>query len=534
MKKIKLGYEVGTGNQIDIDPSHLIATGITQLAGKTVTLESLMRRSNYRGIVFKTKIGERGFSEGRIVAPFFRERSDYEFVKSLIEAYSREKLFIEKGTLMELCKGSKDLIEIEKRIDGFVSNEKIKGIKREIYVRLQHYLGNLIPQIQDANFSSVLQIEDGINIMDLEKFSEEAQSLIIESVVSEVLKTQKNTIIIIPEAWKFIPQKYNNPCKRIVESFIRQGATNHNFIWIDSQDMAGVDKIPLKQISTWILGYQSERNEVKHTLDQLPPPESHKPTVQDIMTLGTGFFYYASREITTKVYVQPYWIDDDTAKQVALGKIKVEQIKKPKELKYKDDHEPKPPHPSGKLSDETLAYVDKMIGNVQREIDEVKEKLRTKPSHDDVINQIIARIPKVTSGTTVYEIPPLEAIKKKFLQEAKDKIISDVSNISNNAKRMLKYLETRGVEVPTKELCIKCFFMKSDGGGYNQQVNEYGKELIENNFVVKNKSGRYTGSLKNQVIELIKVHEATDEEIENLYNHILMELLGEKIETISK
>jgi len=530
MKKIKLGYEVETGNQIDIEPSHLIATGITQLAGKTVTLESLMRRSDYKGIVFKTKIGERGFSEGRVVAPFFRERSDYEFVKSLIEAYSREKLFIEKGTLMELCKDSKDLIEIEKRIDGFVSNEKIKGIKREIYVRLQHYLGNLIPQIQDANFSSTLKIEDGINIMDLEKFSEEAQSLIIESVVSEVLKTQKNTIIIIPEAWKFIPQKYNNPCKRIVESFIRQGATNHNFIWIDSQDMAGVDKIPLKQISTWILGYQSERNEVKHTLDQLPPPESHKPTVQDIMTLGTGFFYYASREITTKVYVQPYWINDDTARQVALGKIKVEQIKKPKELKYKDDHEPKPPQPSGKLSDETLAYVDKIVGNVQREIDQIKEKLRTKPSYDEVTNQIVARIPNVTSGTTVYEIPPLEAIKKKFLQEAKEKIISDVSILSKDAKKLLKYLESRGIGITLSEICIKCFFMKSGGGGYAQQVKSWGSELIEIQMLKKQTNGKYLGSLKDRIIELVKSNEASDEEIENLYNHILMELLGEKVE----
>jgi len=529
MKKIKLGYEVGTGNQIDIEPSHLIATGITQLAGKTVTLESLMRRSDYKGIVFKTKIGERGFSEGRIVAPFFRERSDYEFVKSLIEAYSREKLFIEKGTLMELCKGSKDLIEIEKRIDGFVSNEKIKGIKREIYVRLQHYLGNLIPQIQDANFSSTLQIEDGINIMDLEKFSEEAQSLIIESVVSEVLKTQKNTIIIIPEAWKFIPQKYNNPCKRIVESFIRQGATNHNFIWIDSQDMAGVDKIPLKQISTWILGYQSERNEVKHTLDQLPPPESHKPTVQDIMTLGTGFFYYASREMTTKVYVQPYWLNDDTAKQVALGKIKVEQTKKPIVQKSVDDSKPKPTF-SEKVDDNLLTYVDNMIGKLQRMIDQINTKLKEKPSYDQMINEIITRMPKVSSGTTVYEISPLEKIKKDFLSEAKNKILTDVNSLGSDAKRMLKYLETRSIGTSVNEVAIKCFFKPHGANPYNKFVNDCGKELDSILVAKKQTNGKWLGHLKNRIIELVQVHEPSEEEIENVYNHILMELLGEKIE----
>jgi len=524
--KIKLGYEVGTGKQIDINTSHLIATGITQLAGKTVTLESLIRRSGFKAIVFKTKIGERGFSEGRVVQPFFKERSDYEFVKSLIEAYSREKLFIEKGTLMELCKGSKDLIEIKNRIDIHVSNEKIKGIKREIYVRLQHYLDSLIPQIQHVNFSSELVIHDGINIMDLIKYSVEAQSLIIESVVSEVLNTQKNIIIVIPEAWKFIPQKYNNPCKRIVESFIRQGATNNNFIWVDSQDMAGVDKTPLKQISTWILGYQAERNEVKHTLDQLPPPKTHRPTVDDIMTLGTGFFYYASRELTTKVYVQPYWLDDNTAKKVALGEIKVEQTKKPETVIKKEV----PIKPDTNLPDETLDYVDKVVGKIQRQIDELKQDIHSKPSinEQEIIRKIIAKIP--SSGNIVYEIAPLEKIKKDFLISAKEKIISDISKLSNDAKKMLKYLESRGVGVPIIELCIKCFLMKSGGGGYGQQVNGFGKELIEIDMGEKQTNGSFKGLLKKRITDLMHVHEATEQEIDNLYNHILMEILGEKIE----
>jgi len=43
--KIRLGYEVGTGEEININPSHLIVTGLTQKAGKTTTLESLIKRS---------------------------------------------------------------------------------------------------------------------------------------------------------------------------------------------------------------------------------------------------------------------------------------------------------------------------------------------------------------------------------------------------------------------------------------------------------------------------------------------------------
>src|SRR5439155_524367 len=125
-------------------------------------------------------------------------------------------------------------------------------------------------------FSQTLDLVEGLNIIDLERFARdsEVQSLIIASVLEDVLYNHKNTVVIIPEAWKFIPQERGNPCKLAVVEFIRQGATNNNFIWIDSQDMSGVDKEPLKQISEWVLGYQSEKNEVKHTLDQIPLPKT--------------------------------------------------------------------------------------------------------------------------------------------------------------------------------------------------------------------------------------------------------------------
>jgi len=527
--KIKLGFEVSTGKQIDIDLSHLIATGITQLAGKTVTLESLLKRSGLNGIVFKTKIGERGFSDGKIVAPYFKERSDYEFVKSLIEAYSREKLYFEKGTLMELCKGSNNLNEIKDRTDQNLLNPKTRGIKREIYIRLQHYLEAIIPQIQNANFTSKLVIENGINIMDLVKFTEEAQSLIIESVVSEVLKSKTKTIIVIPEAWKFIPQKYNNPCKRVVESFIRQGATNQNYIWIDSQDMAGVDKIPLKQISTWILGYQSERNEVKHTLDQLPPPDKIKPQVKDIMTLGTGFFYYASRELTTKVYVQPYWLSDEQAKQVAIGSISIEDVKskQPKEVEILAPTIPT--IPTKDKSDDLMNYVDKVVGGIQRQINELKEQIK-KPviNKDEIIKDIVARIPN--TGNIIYEIAPLEKIKKDFLESAKQKILQDVNTLNNESKQMLRYLESRGVGTSVNELAIKCFLKPHGANPYNKFVNDCGRQISDKLLVKKQTNGKWLGILKDRIKDLLEVHEASEQEIDNLYNHIIMEFLAKKVE----
>jgi len=560
MKNIKIGYEIGTGKQIDIKSSHLIVTGVTQLSGKTTTLEALIKRSGLKAIVFKTKIGEKSFSEGTQTPPFFRDRSDYDFVKSLIEAYTKEKLFIEKGTLMRLCKGANSLIEIKKRVDEALTEGKLKGLKEEIHTRLQHYLENLIPQIQYANLSKVLNVYEGINIMNLERFSEEAQSLIIQSVADEVLKTMKGVIIVIPEAWKFIPQKYNNPCKRVIESFIRQGATNNNFIWVDSQDMAGVDKIPLKQISTWILGYQSERNEVKHTLDQIALPKKSKPKEDEIMNLKKGHFIISSYDGVVKVYVQPSWLKDNEAIEVAKGKKSVEDIEAPDNLTPLSIA----PTPFKKESVEVRfddSKIRKQLVEIRQDffnkIEEIQTaiqkafseiySLKSQKQHididelvslvlqkmpsgnginkDEIVSEVLARVPK-QAGAVTYEVAPLEKIKKDFLQEAKDKILKDIQSLSNNAKKTLKYLESQGKGCSTKEICTKAYMYPQSGGGYGKTVLDSIKEL-ETIQVAERDSKKVNtfGRLKNRIKYLLENHEATKEEIEQVYNHIIMEMI---------
>jgi len=562
---IKLGYEIKTGKEIGIKPSHLIVTGITQLSGKTTTLEALIKRSGLKAIIFKTKIGEKSFTEGIEVAPFFRDRSDYEFVKSLIEAYAKEKLFLEKGTLMRLCKGSASLIDIKKRVDDELAEGKLRGLKEEIHTRLQHYLENLIPQIQYANLSSTLNIREGINIMNLERFSEEAQSLIIQSVADEVLKTMKGVIIVIPEAWKFIPQKYNNPCKRVVESYIRQGATNQNFVWIDSQDMAGVDKIPLKQISTWILGYQAERNEVKHTLDEISLPKKLKPKEEDIMTLKKGHFFLSCYDGVYNVYVQPIWLNDEDAIKIAKGKLDVDKIEAPdnlipysKQLQERDSGKVEIRFNDSKIRKDLIELRGDFFNKIQElqnfeqklaeqfynlksqthEIneDELVSKILQKMSvipntsqinKEEIIKEILLKIPQST-GNIVYEVAPLEKIKKDFLEEAKNKIILDVSTINDKSKKILKYLESRGVGLAVNEICMKALFYPSGTGGYSKIVNDSMKELSTILIAEKISNGKCFGRLKQRISFLLKDNEATEQEIENLYNHIIMELLGKK------
>ena len=558
---IKLGYEVKTGKEVGIKPSHLIVTGITQLSGKTTTLEALIKRSGLKAVIFKTKIGEKSFTEGTEVAPFFRDRSDYEFVKSLIEAYAKEKLFLEKGTLMRLCKGSNSLIDIKKRVDDELASGKLRGLKEEIHTRLQHYLENLIPQIQYANLSKTLDIREGINIMNLERFSEEAQSLIIQSVADEVLKTMKGVIMVIPEAWKFIPQKYNNPCKRVVESYIRQGATNQNFIWIDSQDMAGVDKAPLKQISTWILGYQAERNEVEHTLDQISLPKKMKPKEEEIMSLKKGHFFLSSYEGVFSVYVQPSWLSDEDAIKIAKGKLDVDKIEAPDNLTpYSRPIEREQGKVEIRLDDSKIRkdlielrgdFFNKIqeIQNFQRKLaeqiyniksqthevneDEIISKILQKMptfngsnssiDKDSIIKEVLLRIPKST-GSVVYEIAPLEKITKDFLEETKNNIISQVSQLNDKEKRMLKFLESQGKETKAKDIITKGWNL-AESGSASTQITQCGKTLINFEFAKKGTNGGWLSTLKSKLSNYLLIHQAKEQEIEQVYNHILMEML---------
>ena len=154
---------------------------------------------------------------------------------------------------------------------------------------------------------------------------------------------------------------------------------------------------------------------------------------------------------------------------------------------------------------------------------------RDRPVTKEIIKEVISRIPK-SEGSITYAISQLEKIKKDFIQDAKNKIVSDIESLSEKAKRMLKYLESAGgVGVTVSDLCMKCFMMKSAEGGYNKEVNSLGSELIGILVARKQTNGRYSGILKERINQLMQGHNPTDQELENLYNHILMEMLSVKI-----
>ena len=348
--KIMLGFEVGTGKEVQMSLHHTVITGMTQLSGKTTTLEAIISRANRRAIAFKTKRGESGFNNYREITPFFKERADWQYVATLLEAVMREKMKFERPWIMKATQGTKSLREVLENVQTLRS-ETTKQLSENIYTALEEYLKIVVPQIEKLRFSKTLDLIDGINVMDLTEMTVELQSLVIQSTMEYVINNLHDTILIVPEAWEHIPQGRNTPVKLYAETFIRKGAAIGNYLFIDSQDIAGIDKMPLRQCNNWILGRQREGHEVERVREQIG---KNKIDAEEIRSLPLGHFIAILGDDVRKVYVLPAGVPAKIGRQVAMGEIPATEAGKYMKSasgeatpKRADGDTPLPPRPGG-------------------------------------------------------------------------------------------------------------------------------------------------------------------------------------------
>lgn len=246
-EQILLGYEDGTGDAVYMRLHHTVVTGMTQLSGKTTTLEAIIYRSGLRAIAFKTRRGEKGFSSYHDIPPFYVQRSDWMYIESLLEASLREKMKFERAWIIRVSKGTKTPREVLENVQKAKDKARPDSLSYNVYTVLEEYLLKVVPEIERFKFSNILELQDGINVMDLSDMSWEMKCLVMRAVMEYVIDHMDNVIVIIPEAWEYIPQQRNTPVKWYVETFIRKGAAIGNYLFVDSQDIAGIDKMPLRQ-----------------------------------------------------------------------------------------------------------------------------------------------------------------------------------------------------------------------------------------------------------------------------------------------
>jgi hypothetical protein len=323
---ILLGYTIRVGQAVHIPLRHLAITGQTQESGKTTTLEALVSRAQRPAIAFVTKRGERSFSAGHRVPPYFRDRADWQFVCSIIDATLQEKNKFLRPWIMRICRTTRTLADVQREVRAAL--QKAKGINESVYTQLDAYLDLIIPEISRIPITQGIRLAPGLNVMDLSHFSTPMQMLFVQSALDWINQHERDTIVIIPEAWEFVPEGKSSPVKASAISLVRKGAGLGNFIWVDSQDMAGVDKTILRGCTVWLIGVQREANEIKRNLANIPAG-IQRPNAADIARLDKGQFYACWKDRTAKVYVAPAWMPESDAWNIATGRRKVDEFSPP-------------------------------------------------------------------------------------------------------------------------------------------------------------------------------------------------------------
>lgn len=329
MTEILLGFEIGTAKPVHIPFAHTVVCGQTQASGKTTTLEALLSRTGKplrQALAFLTKQAEGAFVDAPRIPPYFKNRADWQFVESILEAMMRERMKYERQWIIRVCQGARSLEQVAANVDTALHGDgrrhkAASGFAAGMYLQLSEYFKLLLPelkrlQLDMAVHGSKLALEAGLNVMDLSEYSAEMQSLVIASAMEEVYRL-RDVITVIPEAWEFLPQSRNTPVKMAGVSLIRKGAAAKNFMWLDSQDITGVDKTVLKQVGVWILGVQREINEVEKTISQMPVARSAKPKPEEVMHLRRGEFFVSFGDTLKRVYVLPRWMPENIGIQIA-------------------------------------------------------------------------------------------------------------------------------------------------------------------------------------------------------------------------
>lgn len=474
MSEVLLGYEVGSGQPVNVPVHHTVVAGQTQSSGKTTALEAMINRSGLRAVTFITKRGESGFTDAVRIDPYFREQADWQFVASILEASRGEKLKFERAWIIRASKGARTLADVQRNVRK--SMETAKGMSADVYLTLDAYLEAVVPQIEKVRWAPRVSLQAGVNAMDLTDLNVEMQHLVIKSTIDWVLEHEKNTVVVVPEAWKFIPQGRGTPVKLSAEAFIRQSAALHNFLWLDSQDIGGIDKVILRSVPLWILGVQREANEIKRTLDNIPAGIA-KPSKADIAYLDLGQFYACWKNHAIKTYVRPSWMNTGDAQAVSIGGPPIPRAYLKKETEVTKQEADALRAENLRLADEVRDLTRKLADREPQPITPMPdaptggvdyESIRARLLKDPAVLRVLAIKPEITVE-----------VRREVITASDDSLMGRLAilisegwwNEARTANAAFAELKARGVGVAVPsvyreadKLALKGFLRKVDGG----------------------------------------------------------------------
>lgn len=363
-ERVLLGFEVPTDDPVTMPFHHAAFIGMTGKAGKSTAIDAASSRSvafGYRTIGFITKRGEQAFSKAKRLPLFFKERSDWQYVESLIEAKLTEDQRYNRAWIIKACRGTRTLREVWDNVRTLKDKARKDSLSERVYTVLDAYFELVIPELERYEFSSTLKLQEENNYaMDLEGMPLAVQAVIIRSVLEEIYEKMKKVIVVVPEAWKFIGTTHT-PVTIVAQKIVREGYAVQVFLWADSQDIASINPKIRGQIDNWILGRQRYEHEIDRSLKAMPIKE--KPTREQIKTLKLGHFYVACEDWIKHVYIWALGVPESVAKAVSLGDLQPEYVK--------DNYLKKS---RSKKDDEEMVYKEK-FENLLKKYEKMRKKL---------------------------------------------------------------------------------------------------------------------------------------------------------------
>jgi hypothetical protein len=488
---ILLGFEIGTGRRVEIpETGHLAWFGQTQLSGKTTALEAIAFRGGLRAVAFITKQGEGGFLTGRMIPPYFSEPTNDEeqplwrWVKSILEASQQRKLNFEEAWIIRCCedpRSAKTLKDVHENIKSLLGGEgdyvekgrgkkkkrewkylrkPVSGINAGVYTSLKAYFDIVMPQLARLPYTKKLSLGDGLNVMDLRDYAMETQALVIRSVMEWVYQHEKNVRVIVPEAQDFVPQGKNSPVKMACETLVRKAGANRNFMWLDSQDMAAVDKIMLRACSIVGIGVQTEGHEIDRSLASLFTPALR---AVDIARLKIGEFFVRTPEArVSKCYVQPAWMDSELhAQAIAKGEETVSSARQMlrafknnlNPTTYAEPSSPAPGKPHQMLQIQTQERDENENDTLGTGLDDLHQRENTAAKRSDVRSEI-ANDPSKSDRDSLSESEDEKMWREKYetLHAEHKTLIEAYDALADRVRQLEGILSSREVAMGTSPL----------------------------------------------------------------------------------
>jgi hypothetical protein len=430
-------FEVPSGKGVQLEPFHYAIIGQTQFSGKTTLIKRLADWAASQGftvLVFDTKETEADYEGfGKEVPVVLRETTDSFVLIGLLESMFKRKLtpyYATLSRLTEAAKGFDDIIKRAKEMEASTRSSWLKDACRVLYDLLER----LKSETSKVETVQQLKLYPGINRMPINEFSLEAQQLIVKNAFEDALRFYKRKLIlVIDEAFKFLPQGYSSAATRAVMNVITQGAKTGLYVWIATQFLAVTDKDPLKACAVKFLGTQDHITEVKHTLDLIPEARG-KFSTDDIMKLKLGHWILVRKRppFVGIVYSLPLNVPEDVGVKVAKGELTPEYVRdkylKPRLVEEEDEMYKQLYEQERKKREE----LEKQLANIQKELQGKVEQARQE-AYRDAMQKLeelkrqwnieeyqktimMLKDEKATLEAELKKLEPLKALREAFIK----------------------------------------------------------------------------------------------------------------------